>query len=111
VTARAARKGELPVYGISPRQCSVAVATPATASGYHLECAGGSWFICDLYANSTGATLTDQRWYRNGVAYTVGDNRSSVKFLCSGSTTVAIGVYYSENGVPFSETTTWDCTG
>ncbi|MEO6503428.1 MAG: hypothetical protein ABIQ09_16145 [Jatrophihabitantaceae bacterium] len=37
--------------------------------------------------------------YRNGAAFTVGDNKSSVKFLCNGSSLVAIGLYYTEDGV------------
>jgi hypothetical protein len=91
---------------------SVAVAAPAAATGSHLHCAGtptASWFICDLFGNSTGSTLSNQRWTRNGVAFSVGDNKSSVKFLCGGTAPVAIGVYYYEDGVPVSETTDWTC--
>lgn len=90
---------------------TVATAPPAAALGSHLECVGTpTWFICDLNANSTGSTLTNQRWYRNGVAFSGGDNKSSVKFLCSGSPSVAIGVHYLEDGIPFSETTDYACT-
>ena len=93
---------------------SIAVATPAAATGFHLECAGAAgvnWFICDLSANSTGSIISNERWTRNGVAFSVGDNRSSVKFLCNGTSSVAIGVYYAEDGVPVSETTDFACPG
>ena len=90
---------------------SVAAAAPAAASGQHLECDGVStWFICDLGANSTGEAFSNERWYRNGVAYSVGNDRWSVKFLCSGQSSVAIGVYYTDSsGVLWSESIDYVC--
>lgn len=57
----------LPVMGLVSAALlagSVAVATPAAATGYHLGCAGSqytNWFICDVYYDSTGSTITNPR--------------------------------------------------
>lgn len=99
------------LLGIALLAGSVAAAPPAAAFGSHLECAGATgvnWFMCDLSANPSGV-ISNQRWTRDGVAFTVGNNRSSVKFLCNGTSSVAIGVYYTEDGVINSETTDFTC--
>jgi|GEM_PF-3635815 len=99
---------------------SVAAATPATADDYNLECAGPSgtlsdpatWFICDLSASQQGSLFTNQRWTRDGVAFTVGNNRSSVKFTCNTQSTVAIGVTFTDTvGGYHAETTDWTGCG
>ena len=99
---------------------SVAAAAPATAEDYNLECAGPSgtltepatWFICDLSASQQGALFSNQRWTRDGVAFPVGNNRSSVKFTCNTQSVVAIGVTFTDTvGGYHAETIDWTCCG
>jgi hypothetical protein len=86
------------------------VAVPAAAT-VNLECTGtSSSFICDLSASGSSGGFSNERWKRNGVAYSVGDNDDSVKFLCSGAVSVVIGVTYTDStGTLYGESMEYYC--
>jgi hypothetical protein len=85
---------------------------PAAATGNNLECTGdwrANYFICDLSASGSSWGFSNERWTRNGVAYSAGDDQASVKYLCSPSG-VGVGVTYTDStGASYRESFYFFC--
>ena len=86
-----------------------ATAPAAGAVGGNLECDNSQsrMIICDLYLQGLQATLTNIKWYWNGVLWRSGS--PSMEHGCSSPGTEIVKVTYTQSGQNVTESTGPGC--